>query len=81
MGPGMLGQVLTHDILDELRARYEHLPDESTPIYYHTFVVDGLIFKKRLRIIESENVKTGGISFLDIKNFQLKPKANKTPFW
>ena len=71
MGSGMLGKVLTHEILDQLKARYEHLPDENARIYYHTFVVDGPIFKKRLEIIDGENVTAGGISYLDIKQFKL----------
>lgn len=71
MGPEMLGQVLTHEILDQLKARYEHLPDENARIYYHTFVIDGPIFKKRLEIIDSEKVVAGPISYLDIKKFEL----------
>jgi diphthine-ammonia ligase len=74
MGPEMLGKVLTHDILDQLKARYENLPDEAARIYYHTFVVDGPIFKKRLEITESVKVIAGGISYLDIKGFRLAPR-------
>jgi diphthine-ammonia ligase len=72
MGREMLGKVLTHEILDQLKERYEHLPDESARIYYHTFVVDGPIFKKKLEVTESSKVTAGGISYLDIKKFELK---------
>ncbi|QNT76905.1 hypothetical protein [Dehalogenimonas etheniformans] len=72
MGPSMLGKVLTHEILDQLKARYEHLPDENARIYYHTFVIDGPIFKKRLEITESDKVVAGPISYLDIKKFELR---------
>ncbi|APV44928.1 hypothetical protein Dform_01607 [Dehalogenimonas formicexedens] len=71
MGPSMLGKVLTHDILDQFKERYENLPDESARIYYHTFVVDGPIFKKRLEITESDKITAGPISYLDIKKFEL----------
>lgn len=74
MGSDMLGRVLTNKILDELKERYENLPDESARIYYHTLVLDGPIFKQRLEVTESQVVTDRGISYLDVKGFRLVPK-------
>jgi len=41
---------------------------------YHTLVVDGPIFKKRLEITESQKVERDGIRFLEILNTELKSK-------
>ncbi|PPD58680.1 diphthine--ammonia ligase [Dehalogenimonas etheniformans] len=74
MGPSMLGKVLTREMLDQFKDRYEHLPDEKARIYYHTFVVDGPIFKKELVITESEKFTSGRVSYLDIKGVCLNQK-------
>jgi uncharacterized protein (TIGR00290 family) len=42
---------------------------------YHTFVVDGPIFKKRLKIIESNKISKNGYSILEITKAQLEDKA------
>lgn len=38
---------------------------------YHTLVIDGPIFKKRIDISKSEKVLRGGYRFLDIQEYQL----------
>lgn len=38
---------------------------------YHTFVVDGPIFKKRIKILETGEVERGGKWFLDIRRCEL----------
>lgn len=75
MGPEMLGRPLTHRILDDLKLRYENLPDEAARIYYHTFVVDGPIFKKSLEITAAETITVGEVSYLEMKEFRLNPKT------
>lgn len=40
---------------------------------YHTLVIDGPLFKKRLEITESRHVEREGIHFLDVLNLELKP--------
>ena len=41
---------------------------------YHTLVVDGPIFKKRLEILETEKVLRDGYWFLDVKEYRLVDK-------
>jgi diphthine-ammonia ligase len=43
---------------------------------FHTFVTDGPLFKKRIEILESENVKLNGNGRLVIKRFEVKPKGS-----
>ena len=71
--PDLLGRVLDNAILDDLKQRYESSP-EQVRIYYHTFVLDGPMFKSRLEITKSDKVAAGGISYLDMKACCLVPK-------
>jgi len=41
---------------------------------YHTFVTDGPIFKKRVKIIDSNTVLREGYRFLDISRYELEGK-------
>ena len=84
--PDLLGRFLDHQILDELKEHHVKFPDQSQ-MFYHTFVIDGPIFKRRIEITESEIVGAGdskeesrprnsfiaGVSYLDIKAFRLLP--------
>lgn len=71
--PELLGRVLDHDILDDLKARYDRSKEQER-IYYHTFVLDGPMFKSRLEITDSDRILAGGISYLDMKAFRLGSK-------
>ena len=42
---------------------------------YHTFVIDGPIFLKRIKVIETEKVKRGERIFLDILSYRLEVKG------
>lgn len=77
--PELLGKVLDHTILDDLKARYERSKEQER-IYYHTFVLDGPIFRSRLEITESEKVTAGGVSYLEVKSFRMatKPEFENT---
>ena len=55
LGPEYLGRTLDHNLLKELKERYENSPSGDAG-YYHTFVIDGPIFKKRLNITKTGNV-------------------------
>jgi len=44
---------------------------------YHTLVVDGPLFKKRIEILESSKVQRKGYYFLDISKYELKAKCLK----
>lgn len=41
---------------------------------YHTFITDGPIFKKRIKIIDSNTVLREGYRFLDISRYELEGK-------
>ncbi len=73
--PDILGRVLDHAVLDDLKARYENSP-EQVRIYYHTFVIDGPLFKSKLEITQVEKITAGGISYLDMKAFRLAAKKD-----
>jgi uncharacterized protein (TIGR00290 family) len=41
---------------------------------FHTFVTDGPLFKKCVKLLESEKTKLNGYGRLEIKRFEVKPK-------
>jgi uncharacterized protein (TIGR00290 family) len=43
---------------------------------YHTCITDGPLFKKRIKILESEKTFQGNFSFLDIKRFTTAAKGS-----
>jgi len=55
LGTEYLGRTLDHTLLQELKERYESSPTGNVG-YYHTFVIDGPIFKKRLNITKANNI-------------------------
>ena len=83
--PDILGRILDNKILDELKEHYDKFPDQMQ-MFYHTFVIDGPLFKRRLEITKSDKVMAGGssesrprnsfiggVSYLDIKACRLIP--------
>ncbi|MFC1920668.1 diphthine--ammonia ligase [Chloroflexota bacterium] len=74
LGKEWLGRKLDDDFLNEL----EKLGDKVTLCgekgEYHSLVIDGPLFKKRLEIIEAEKVIRDGRWFLDIHRIELKGK-------
>ena len=83
--PDILGRILDNKILDELKEHYDKFPDQMQ-MFYHTFVIDGPLFKQRLEITRSDKVMAGGssesrprnsfiggVSYLDIKACRLIP--------
>ena len=80
LGPEFLGRRLDYSLLDELKERYQNSSSGDAG-YYHTFVLDGPIFKKRLEIVKSKPilVKTEvkghhDIWYLDIEECRLADK-------
>ncbi|BAZ97966.1 Putative ATP binding protein [Dehalococcoides mccartyi] len=53
--PEWLGKKLDNYVIDELKSRAERSPEGKVG-YYHTIVLDGPIFKKRLRVVNSDKV-------------------------
>lgn len=56
--------------IEELKKFDFHLSGESGE--YHTFVIDGPIFKRRIKVREAERVHVGENWFLDIKGGELE---------
>ena len=77
LGEEWLGRRLDKELLAELKRRHELSPTGEVG-YYHTFVVDGPIFKKRLEILESNSVlkcdEWGCNWYMDITKCQLKER-------
>lgn len=65
-----LGRKIDRSFINELKELDLHLSGESGE--YHTFVVDGPIFKKRIKVREAERVHIGKNWFLDITKGQLE---------
>ncbi len=70
-GPKTLGKVIDRDFLDSL-------PENVTPCgeagEFHSLVIDGPVFKKRLEITSSRKETRGDRHFLDITGVQLTAK-------
>lgn len=73
LGREWLGRKLDHQTLDELRRRAESSPSGEVG-YYHTLVIDGPNFKKRLEITDSEPKLIYDNWFLGIKSCRLVEK-------
>ena len=67
-----LGRKVDEAFIEELKEFEFHLSGESGE--YHTFVVDGPIFRRRIKVSELEKVYVEGTWFLDIKEGALDMK-------
>ena len=65
-----LGREIDGAFIEELKKFDFHLSGESGE--YHTFVIDGPIFKRRIKVREVERVHVGENWFLDIKGGELE---------
>ena len=74
LGKGYLGRKMDRELLSELKRRHELSPTGEVG-YYHTFVIDGPLFKERLEILESNVVFRDGFWYLDILEVGLKAKV------
>ncbi|MFA5364051.1 MAG: hypothetical protein WC325_02590 [Candidatus Bathyarchaeia archaeon] len=76
LGDEYLGRRIDREFLKEImklrREKGIHVSGDE----YHTFVVDGPIFKKRLNILESNVVSKNGYSILNITKAELQNKNN-----
>jgi diphthine-ammonia ligase len=74
-GEEVLGKTIDRNFINQLDEMSQ--TKDITPCgeagEYHTLVIDGPLFKKRLEITESRNVEREGIRFLDILSLELKP--------
>ena len=67
-----LGRKVDEAFIEELKEFEFHLSGESGE--YHTFVCDGPIFRRRMKVSELEKVYVEGTWFLDIKEGELDMK-------
>lgn len=74
VGRGLDSTFVTH--VSDLKQKFDiSLCGEAGE--YHTFVVDGPLFKKRIEILESSKVQRNGYYFLDVSKYELKAKSLK----
>jgi diphthine-ammonia ligase len=75
MDPEWLGRKIDTNFVNNLKDYDENITPCGEAGEYHTLVIDGPLFKKRLEISESRNVKRDKHWFLDIQKCQLVEKA------
>jgi diphthamide synthase (EF-2-diphthine--ammonia ligase) len=71
LGKDFIGRLFDKDLLQELKMKNICPCGENGE--FHTFVIDGPIFKRRIEILESEPVLKEGFWrhwFLDIKTYK-----------
>jgi diphthine-ammonia ligase len=70
LGPEWLGRRIDNDFVGEIsKVRGVDISGENGE--YHTFVISGLIFRKRLKILKSEKITRDQHCFLDISACEL----------
>ena len=69
LGKDWLGKKIDKNLVRELEKKKIDLCGESGE--YHTFVINGPIFKRRIKILKSNKVFKDGRWFLDILNYEL----------
>lgn len=74
LGEEWLGRRIDENFLADLRAHDGSIDPCGENGEFHTFVLDGPMFKKRLKIVRSEATKRGGLWFLDVKEFAVEEK-------
>jgi uncharacterized protein (TIGR00290 family) len=75
LGEEWLGRRIDENFLGTLRAHDASIDPCGENGEFHTFVLDGPIFKKRLKITRSEATKREGLWFLDVKEFAVEEKV------
>lgn len=74
LGKDVLGRVIDKEFLAYLAGLNKGITPCGESGEYHTLVVDGPIFKKRLEITKSEKVTRGEHHFLEITGIELRTK-------
>jgi diphthine-ammonia ligase len=75
MEPEWLGRQIDAAFVNDLKVYDENITPCGEDGEYHTLVLDGPLFKKRLEITESKNVERDNHWFLDIRKCQLVDKS------
>ena len=74
MGVEWLGRKVDKEFLDDL-VRTGTIDPCGERGEYHTFVTDGPLFKKRIRILETEKTARDGYGYLGIKRYEITAKV------
>ena len=73
LGPEWLGRSIDHDFVRDI-SKVNGVDISGEGGEYHTFVVSGPIFKKRINILKSEKIARDQHCFLDISECELTEK-------
>jgi len=69
-----LGRRIDEELIDELKKEGVDICGEQGE--YHTLVIDGPIFSRRIRIKDTKVIRRKEMSFLEILNFELEEKGD-----
>lgn len=75
LGDEWLGRRIDRSFVADLKALDPSIDPCGENGEFHTFVLDGPIFKRRLVIEEGEAISRGAVRFLDIKEFAVEEKG------
>ena len=74
LGKEALGRIIDRDFLGYIKGLNKNITPCGEAGEFHSLVVDGPLFKKRVAIMESEKVTRGEHHFLELKRVELKAK-------
>jgi len=74
LGKEWLGRKIDKEFVSDLRSFHNGLDLCGEFGEYHTFVIDGPMFKNQIRIVESEKILKNGYWFLDISGYEIEGK-------
>ena len=70
LGKEWLGRKIDKEFVSDLRSFHKRIDPCGEFGEYHTFVIDGPMFKNRIRILDSEKILKDGYWFLDIPKYE-----------
>ncbi|MCD4810627.1 MAG: diphthine--ammonia ligase, partial [Methanosarcinales archaeon] len=74
LGKEWLGRPIDHKFARDLRRYNSAIDPCGEGGEFHTFVIDGPLFKHRLKIVDSKNILQDGYWFLDVLQFEVEDK-------
>ncbi|NVL89647.1 MAG: diphthine--ammonia ligase [Desulfobacterales bacterium] len=73
LGADWLGRKIDKELINELSNEAVDICGEQGE--YHTLVIDGPIFRKKIEIIDTKVTRRNGMSFLEVLDFKLEEKG------
>ena len=74
LGKEWLGRTIDHKFIKDLCRYNREIDPCGEDGAFHTFVIDGPIFKHRLKIVDSVNILEDGYWFLEVLQFEVEEK-------